>query len=72
MTEDEFSGDDIKAICTEALSLALSEQRMKATQADFKKAKDKVMFKKKRGSARRTLHVVITYCFLRIFVQRLI
>ncbi|KAJ8534606.1 hypothetical protein K7X08_016334 [Anisodus acutangulus] len=59
MTKVEFSGADIKAICTEAGLLALRERRMKVTHADFKKAKDKVMFKKKRGSAGRTLHVVI-------------
>ncbi|GMH30932.1 hypothetical protein Nepgr_032775 [Nepenthes gracilis] len=49
MTKDEFSGADIKAICTEAGLLALRERRMKVTQPDFKKAKEKVMFKKKEG-----------------------
>jgi 26S proteasome regulatory subunit T2 len=49
MTKDEFSGADIKAICTEAGLLALRERRMKVTQPDFKKAKDKVMYKKKEG-----------------------
>ncbi|KAK9141449.1 hypothetical protein Syun_010849 [Stephania yunnanensis] len=49
MTKDEFSRADIKAICTEAGLLALRERRMKVTHADFKKAKDKVMFKKKEG-----------------------
>ncbi|PSS14069.1 26S proteasome regulatory subunit 4 A like [Actinidia chinensis var. chinensis] len=49
MTKDEFSGADIKAICTEAGLLALRERRMKVTHVDFKKAKDKVMFKKKEG-----------------------
>lgn len=49
MTKDEFSGADIKAICTEAGLLALRERRMKVTQVDFKKAKEKVMFKKKEG-----------------------
>jgi 26S proteasome regulatory subunit T2 len=49
MTKDEFSGADIKAICTEAGLLALRERRMKVTQADFKKAKEKVMYKKKEG-----------------------
>ncbi|KAK8506077.1 hypothetical protein V6N13_002727 [Hibiscus sabdariffa] len=41
MTKDEFSGADIKAICTEAGLLALRERRMKVTHADFKKAKEK-------------------------------
>ncbi|RWV83753.1 hypothetical protein GW17_00054602 [Ensete ventricosum] len=57
MTKDEFSGADIKAICTEAGLLALRERRMKVshihhiivTHSDFKKAKEKVMFKKKEG-----------------------
>ncbi|XP_075666246.1 26S proteasome regulatory subunit 4 homolog B-like [Castanea sativa] len=66
MTKDEFSGADIKAICTEAGLLALRERRMKVTQyfllslntymnvlpvthANFKKAKEKVMYKKKEG-----------------------
>uniref|UniRef100_A0A2N9H6E7 AAA ATPase AAA+ lid domain-containing protein n=1 Tax=Fagus sylvatica TaxID=28930 RepID=A0A2N9H6E7_FAGSY len=49
MTKDEFSGAYIKAICTEAGLLALRERRMKVTHADFKKAKEKVMFKKKEG-----------------------
>ncbi|KAI3831077.1 hypothetical protein MKX03_034314 [Papaver bracteatum] len=49
MTKDEFSGADIKAICTEAGLLALRERRMKVTHPDFKKAKEKVMYKKKEG-----------------------
>ncbi|CAM8980681.1 unnamed protein product [Rhodiola kirilowii] len=49
MTKDELSGADIKAICTEAGLLALRERRMKVTHIDFKKAKEKVMFKKKEG-----------------------
>ncbi|CAL9145207.1 unnamed protein product, partial [Musa hybrid cultivar] len=55
MTKDEFSGADIKTICTESGLLALRERRMKVstssyaqvTHADFKKAKEKVTFKKK-------------------------
>ena len=34
MTKDEFSGADIKAICTEAGLLALRERRMKVTLQD--------------------------------------
>ncbi|XWS41321.1 hypothetical protein CRYUN_Cryun17cG0071400 [Craigia yunnanensis] len=49
MTKDEFSGADIKAISTEAGLLALRERRLKVTHADFKKAKEKVMFKKREG-----------------------
>jgi 26S proteasome regulatory subunit T2 len=33
MTKDEFSGADIKAICTEAGLLALRERRMKVSAA---------------------------------------
>jgi len=49
MSKDAISGADIKAICTEAGLLALRERRMKVTHADFKKAKEKVLFKKKEG-----------------------
>jgi len=45
--KDELSGADIKALCTEAGLLALRERRMKVTHADFKKAKDKIMYQKK-------------------------
>lgn len=47
MSKDELSGADIKAICTEAGLLALRERRMSITQADFKKAKEKVLYRKK-------------------------
>jgi 26S proteasome regulatory subunit T2 len=49
MSKDELSGADIKAVCTEAGLLALRERRMKVTHADFKKAKEKVLYKKKEG-----------------------
>ncbi|KAG2245419.1 hypothetical protein Bca52824_092730 [Brassica carinata] len=49
MTIDELSGADIKDICTEAGLLALRERCMKGTHLDFKKAKEKVMFKKKEN-----------------------
>jgi len=49
MTKDDLSGADIKAICTESGLLALRERRMKIMQADFRKAKEKVMHKKKEG-----------------------
>lgn len=42
-----ISGADIKAICTEAGLLALRERRMKVTQADFRKAKDIALYRKK-------------------------
>lgn len=47
--QDELSGADIKAACTEAGLLALRERRMRVTHADFKKAKEKVLYKKKEG-----------------------
>merc|ERR1719472_551627 len=47
LSKDELSGADVKAICTEAGMLGLRERRMKVTQADFKKAKIKALYKKK-------------------------
>lgn len=47
--QDELSGADIKAMCTEAGLLALRERRMCVTQADFAKAKEKVLYKKKEN-----------------------
>eukprot|EP01056_Protomagalhaensia_sp_Gyna25_P005673 Protomagalhaensia_sp_Gyna_25__5672@NODE_802_length_2591_cov_184_047806_g631_i0_p1_GENE_NODE_802_length_2591_cov_184_047806_g631_i0NODE_802_length_2591_cov_184_047806_g631_i0_p1_ORF_typecomplete_len448_score88_06AAA/PF00004_29/3_6e42Prot_ATP_ID_OB/PF16450_5/6_4e12RuvB_N/PF05496_12/3_1e11AAA_lid_3/PF17862_1/8_2e11AAA_2/PF07724_14/1_4e03AAA_2/PF07724_14/1_1e08AAA_5/PF07728_14/1_5e08DUF815/PF05673_13/2_6e07AAA_22/PF13401_6/5_1e06IstB_IS21/PF01695_17/2e06NBARC/PF00931_22/2_2NBARC/PF00931_22/0_0037AAA len=47
LTKDDLSGADIKAICTEAGLLALRERRMKVTQADLRKAKDKALYRKK-------------------------
>lgn len=49
MSKDDISGADIKAICTEAGLMALRERRMKVNQEDFKKAKEKVMYRKKEG-----------------------
>mmetsp|Transcript_16475 Transcript_16475/g.39201 ORF Transcript_16475/g.39201 Transcript_16475/m.39201 type:complete len:449 (-) Transcript_16475:564-1910(-) len=49
MTKDELSGADIKAIVTEAGLLALRERRMKVVHADFRKAKEKILYKKKEG-----------------------
>merc|ERR1712176_174228 len=47
VAKDDLSGADIKAICTEAGMLALRERRMKVTQADMRKAKEKALYKKK-------------------------
>jgi len=47
--QDDLSGADIKAMCTEAGLLALRERRMRVTHTDFKKAKEKVLYKKKEG-----------------------
>ena len=49
MAKDDLSGADIKALCTEAGLLALRERRMQVTQADFTKAKEKVLYKKREG-----------------------
>jgi len=46
MTKDDLSGADIKAICSEAGLLALRERRMKVVQSDFRKAKEKVLYRK--------------------------
>lgn len=50
MAKDDLSGADIKAICTEAGLLALRERRMKVKQQDFRKAREKVLYKKKEGA----------------------
>merc|ERR1712159_439537 len=50
MSKDTLSGADIKAMCTEAGLLALRERRMKVSKAEFKKARDYVMYKKKGGA----------------------
>lgn len=47
MAKDELSGADIKAMCTESGLLALRERRMKVTMTDFRKAKEKVLYRKK-------------------------
>merc|ERR1711924_61196 len=47
MAKDELSGADIKAVCTEAGLLARRERRMKVTQDDFVKAKEKALYQKK-------------------------
>jgi 26S proteasome regulatory subunit T2 len=47
MAKDELSGADIKAVCTEAGMLALRERRMRVTQDDFRKAKEKALYRKK-------------------------
>ena len=47
MAKDDLSGADVKAICMEAGMLALRERRMKVTMSDFKKAKEKALYKKK-------------------------
>ncbi len=53
MAKDELSGADIKAVCTEAGMLALRERRMKVTQDDFRKAKEKALYRKKGACAAR-------------------
>jgi len=47
--KDELSGADIKAICTEAGLLALRERRMRVMHNDFKKAKEKVLYRKQEN-----------------------
>ena len=49
MAKDDLSGADIKAIATEAGLLALRERRMRVTNADFVKAKEKALYRKKGG-----------------------
>lgn len=47
MSKDDLSGADIKALCSESGLIALRERRMKVTMADFRKSKDKVLYRKK-------------------------
>ena len=49
-SKDDLSGADVKAMCTEAGLLALRERRMKVTGDDFKKAKEKVLYRKQEGT----------------------
>jgi len=49
MAKDDLSGADIKATCSEAGLLALRERRMKVIHADFKKAKERVLYRKNEG-----------------------
>ncbi|CAG8702456.1 5204_t:CDS:2 [Cetraspora pellucida] len=50
MSKDDFSGADIKAICTEAGLLALRERRMKVIAEDFRKVREKVLYRKSEGT----------------------
>ncbi|KAI8051992.1 26S proteasome subunit P45 [Syncephalis plumigaleata] len=50
MSKDDLSGADIKAICTEAGLMALRERRMKVCAEDFKKAREKVLYRKNEGT----------------------
>nr|AAB33476.1 Tat-binding protein alpha, DdTBP alpha=Tat-binding protein 1 homolog/26S protease subunit homolog [Dictyostelium discoideum, Peptide, 439 aa] [Dictyostelium discoideum] len=50
MSKDDLCGADIKAICTESGLLALRERRMRVTHTDFKKAKEKVLYRKTAGA----------------------
>ncbi|XP_053992814.1 26S proteasome regulatory subunit 4-like [Hylaeus volcanicus] len=47
LAKDELSGADIKAICSEAGLLALSERRMWVSQDDFRTGKEKTLQQKK-------------------------
>ncbi|KAI9013090.1 P-loop containing nucleoside triphosphate hydrolase protein [Gaertneriomyces semiglobifer] len=50
MAKDDLSGADIKAICTEAGLLALRERRMRVIADDFRKAKEKTLYRKSEGT----------------------
>ena len=47
ISKDDLSGADIKAMCSEAGLLALRERRMKVQMSDFRKSKDKTLYRKK-------------------------
>jgi 26S proteasome regulatory subunit T2 len=48
-TKEEISGADIKAICSEAGMLAISQWRMRVTRADFEKGRETVLYRKKEN-----------------------
>ncbi|KAI8818211.1 uncharacterized protein EV422DRAFT_194414 [Fimicolochytrium jonesii] len=50
MAKDDLSGPDIKAICTEAGLLALRKRRMRVVADDLRKAKEKVLYRKTKGT----------------------
>ncbi|KAI7894915.1 P-loop containing nucleoside triphosphate hydrolase protein [Mucor mucedo] len=50
MSKDDLSGADIKAICTESGLMALRERRMKVVADDFRKAREKVLYRKSEGT----------------------
>ena len=47
LAKDDLSGADIKALCSESGLLALRERRMRVSMADFRNAKEKVLYRKK-------------------------
>jgi 26S proteasome regulatory subunit T2 len=55
-SKDDLSGADVKAICTEAGLLALRERRMKVSGEDFRKAKEKALYRK-RGNVPEGMYI---------------
>jgi 26S proteasome regulatory subunit T2 len=55
-SKDDLSGADVKAICTEAGLLALRERRMKVNAEDFRKAKEKALYRK-RGNVPEGMYI---------------
>merc|ERR1719491_730894 len=47
MSKDDLSGADIKAMCSESGLIALRERRMRVQMSDFRKSKDKCLYRKK-------------------------
>ena len=47
VSKDDLTGADIKAMCTEAGLLALRDRRMKVKMDDFRKSKDRCLYRKK-------------------------
>ena len=47
MSKEDLTGADIKALCSESGLIALRERRMKCKMSDFRKSKDKVLYRKK-------------------------
>ena len=47
MGKDELTGADIKAMCSESGLIALRKRRMQVNMDDFRKSKDKCLYRKK-------------------------
>ena len=59
--KDDFSGADIRALCAEAVLMALGEPWMKVTNAGFKKSEEN-NFQKKQESTSRALSLMHQSC----------
>ena len=68
MTKDEFSGADIKAICTEAGLLALRERRMKVRLAFLFSIIEDMKFHRLMSVLVRALNACVIFLLFLLFV----